>query len=288
MACGYKRRCMFRLSVGWVPAMSLLAVAGISGGCSLFGGGRGAAKDLVLREHFADQTPAHVEPGALDSVVLLYDPKKPTLGSGTVIAPDRVLTAAHVVDDMTRDERGRLLVEIDGEPLTAVVEAAGDLDQPHGDWAVLALDRARWSQVAIVHEPARDIRWVPPTGTEILLVGYASGFFPDKMINVDTPTPCVVAKIVNTAPEHAAWFAEGDLVDLKGMSGGAAMLWNRERNRAELIGLFRGYVRTETVTTRETEIAGVITTTRETVEPGIAFTIHRLPELVRNPRPNTR
>jgi len=236
-----------------------------------------------LRQHFDDQTPAYVDPGALDSVVLIYDAKATMLGSGTVIAPDRVLTAAHVIDDMTRDERGRLTVNIDGKPVTAVVEGAGDPHAQHGDWALLALDRAYWSQVAVVHEPARTLGWTPPIGAEILLVGFAAGFFPDKVIDVDKPTPCLVARVQATKPAQPEWYAEGDLVEPKGMSGGAAMLWNHEKNRPELIGIFRGYVGTATVRTEQTLVLGVVTSEREITARGIAFTIHRLPQCVTNP-----
>lgn len=238
-----------------------------------------------VRHTFDDGTPEYVPAGALDAVVLLSDPVHSTLGSGIVIAPDRILTALHVVADMPRDERGRLELQVDGEAAIAVLEACGDVDGPHGDWAVLAFELPRWRRAAIVHPAAHDDGWVPARGQKLLLVGYAKGFFPDLYVDVAAPTPSVEVEVCENGREHPCWYAVGEPLHLGGMSGGAAMIWNHDLGRAELIGIFRGYVGSETRTTQHRKIHGVTVQVDETVEPGIAFTIHRLPVLVRRPTP---
>lgn len=289
MACRYNVQRMIRLSARWIA--SILA-ATVASGCTgpALPPPRPVPKPELpyLKREFEDQTPDFVSEGSLDSVVLIHDDRTRMIGSGTVIAPDRVLTAAHVIAGLTRDARGRLAIRIDGRPVTAVVESAGDPAVPHGDWAILAFERPYWPRVASVYPATRDHRWVPEVDTEVLLVGFAAGFFPDKSIDVDAPTPCVRVRIRETGDDQPAWYAIGEPLDLSGMSGGAAMIWNFETGRPELVGIFRGYVQTETVTTERTRIAGAGTSVRETTRPGIAFMIHRLPPVVRNPEASLR
>ncbi|MGK0153675.1 MAG: hypothetical protein ACI9SE_000622 [Neolewinella sp.] len=289
MASRYNVEHMIRLSVRSIATV-LVAGCVLGGGCTTpepepQPAPDSAAKPALsyLQKQFEDQTPPFVASGSLDSVVLIHDDQTRTIGSGTVIAPDRVLTAAHVVSGLTRDERGRLSIRIDGQPVTAVVESAGDPELPHGDWAILAFERPYWVRVAAVYGATRDHRWAPEIDTEVLLVGFAAGFYPSLKIDVTAPTPCVRVRIRETGDRQPAWYAIGDALDLSGMSGGAAMIWNYESGRPELIGIFRGYVQTETVTTEQTRIDGVSTPVRETKKPGIAFMIHRLPAIIRNP-----
>jgi len=265
---------MIRLSLSAVIALGLLA------GCAT---PPEPKPQPVLATSFEDQTPDYVPAGALDAVVPIYHGATETLGSGTVIAPDRVLTAAHVVADLPTDDAGGITLRIDGIEVRATVEAAGDSDDPHGDWAVLRIDEGRFLQPAMVHAPARERAWRPLPETEVLLVGYAAGFFPDLTIDTDDPTPSVRAVIRESGADRPSWYAVGDALDLGGMSGGGVMVWNHEEERAELIGVFRGYVPTETVLTETTRVMGMPVTTRETRTHGIAFMIHRLPELIANP-----
>ena len=235
MACSYNTQSLIRLSSRLLAISLSLAGFVFSVGCAKTkSASRPTNKsDLTyLEKHFEDQTPSFVTPGSLDSVVLIHDDQTRTIGSGTVIAPDRVLTAAHVVSGLTRDERGRLPIRID---------------------------------------------------TEVLLVGYAAGFFPDMKMDVNAPTPCVHVRIRETSNKQPVWYAIGDAFELNGMPGGAAMIWNYEIQRPEIIGIFRGYVLTETVATEQTRIVGAVTSVLETKKPAVALMFHRLPAAVRNP-----
>ena len=295
MDCCYNVLVMIRLSLRLIRSMLLAVWCVLGFGCMsaeqskpATPADRGDRTDRrddfsFLQNHFEDQTPEFVASGSLDSVVLIHDDQTRTIGSGTVIAPDRVLTAAHVIAGLTRDARGRLSIRIGGQLVTAVVEAAGDPSLPHGDWAILAFEEAHWIRVATVYDRVRDYRWAPEIDTEVLLVGYAAGFFPNMQIDVTAPTPCVRVRIRESGELQPAWYAVGSALDLSGMSGGAAMIWNYETERPELIGVFHGFVMTETVTTEKMSIPGVPTSMRQTKKPGIAFMIHRLPAVVRNP-----
>ena len=86
-------------------------------------------------------------------------------------------------------------------------EFAGDPELPHGDWAILAFERAHWVRVAAVYEATRDHRWVPEIDTEVLLVGFAAGFYPTMKIDVTAPTPCVRVRIRETGDRQPAWLS---------------------------------------------------------------------------------
>ena len=183
MAFRYDVECMIRPSVRSMVAV-LVAGSVLSGGCRTPqpdpkpGSDSAGKPDLSYpQKQFEDQAPPFVAVGSLDSVVLIHGNQSRPIGSGTVIAPDRVLSAARVDSGLTRDERGRLSIRI----------------------------------------------------------------------------------------------------------GGAVMIWNYEIGRPELVGIFCGYVATETITTEQTRIARLSTQVRESKKSGVAFMIHRLPAIIRNP-----
>lgn len=244
--------------------------------------------ELELATSFSDQTPSFVTPGALDAVVPVYHADTETLASATVLAPDLVLTAAHVLEGLPVDEFGELELWIDGQRVRSAVAAIGDSAAPHGDWALVRVEPGRFLLPAVVHPPARRPGWRPEPGTEVLLVGYAAGFFSDMRIDTDAPTPCVRAVIEEASATGECWYAVGDELELGGMSGGGVMVWNHEERRPELIGVFRGYVGKTITQTEVYRVAGVEMPFRERRRRGISFMIHQLPEAVARPAAVTR
>ena len=249
----------------------------------------------IARE-FADRTPAYVPDGALRSVALLYDPTATTLGSGILVGPRTLLTAAHVVDDYPRTDAGQVAFQLDGKDVVATVLAAGNPEDPHGDWALLGLGQDSARPVASIHERALNPEWSPSVDDEILLVGFAAGFFDGGAIDLSRPSPSVPVRARapltdrDGAPVLSCWFATGEHLELGGMSGGAAMLWNSERGQAELIGIFTGYVVIRVRTHGVHTFLGFPMRTEVHEEPGIAYQIQRLPgeELLANTKRGAR
>ena len=256
--------------------------------CAFYACAAPPVPELVLATSFSDQTPSFVTPGALDAVVPVYHADTETLASATVLAPDLVLTAAHVLEGLPVDERGELDLWVDGHRVRGAVAALGDSEAPHGDWALVRVEPGRLLLPAVVHPPARRSGWRPEPGTEVLLVGYAAGFFSDMRIDTDAPTPCVRAVIEEASATGECWYAVGDELELGGMSGGGVMVWNHEERRPELIGVFRGYVGKTVTRTEVYRVAGVEVPVRERRRRGISFMIHRLPEVVARPAAATR
>ncbi len=230
-----------------------------------------------LRYQFEDQTPDYVPADAFDSVVVFYDAKESDLATATVIGPDRLLTAAHVVDDVEFDENGWAMRHVDMVPTRYRVVAQGDPLQPHGDWAVVQIEEPRWRDFAPMHADALRDGWTPTVGTEVFLVGYAAGFFPDRTVDVKAPTPSVVVEIFEPEWGGERWFGRGDSLHLGGMSGGPAMVWNAEHGRAEVIGVFSGYSPSTSTTATTARLLGVPVAQHEEHESTPAFSIQRLP-----------
>ena len=228
-----------------------------------------------LKTQFGNATPDYVKPEALHCVVVVTNEAKNRLGSAIAISETRLLTAAHVIDTDVGDD-GVVELLIDGELLQGKVVAMGDQETPHGDWAILEFESGHWDAVATIHDLARNQSWAPPAGTELLLVGYAAGFFPDLKVNIDEPPPAVVVRMSDIDSDDE-WLAKGANLHLGGMSGGAAMIWNSVEQRGELVGVLHGYLAT---TIEEQEIRrflGIEISRHIERTPGVAFVIHRLP-----------
>ncbi len=243
-----------------------------------------------------DQTPDFVTPGALDCVVPILvggADGRDSLGSGVVVAPDVVLTAAHVLAAAPRDDDW-VSLSVDGVPCRARVLASAAPEAPHGDWAVLQLDEPTRAPPARLHQPARAPSWQPSAGMDVLLVGYAIGFFSpaaggEVTIPIDEPTPCVRATI-RAEQRPDCWLAATPPLDLVGMSGGAAMVWNFEEQRAEVIGLVTGFepwVETVTTTTRRRAQQGAPQTMVREVST-VTYQLRRLPPPIANPGADLR
>ncbi|MBK7874581.1 MAG: trypsin-like peptidase domain-containing protein [Planctomycetes bacterium] len=264
-------------------------------------------------KRFESSPPAWADAEALSVVVLLYDPASPTLASGTVVAPDLILTAEHVALGLASDATGWNSLEVEGRTTRVRVEAHGDVDAPHGDWALLRLEAPRFERFAPIHAPALDPSWSPKPGTEFALAGFALGFYAKPEIDVLAPTPAVtvhaceapaddalVARSNERARAHddprtrggggrlgdpgpprsgteECWYASGDRLDLGGMSGGAAWIRDPETGRPELVGVFSSLVHTRVVERETTTFFGLTIATRERATPGLVYTIHRVP-----------
>ena len=107
--------------------------------------------------------------------------------------------------------------------------------------------------------------------------GPAAGFFEDKVVEVEAPTPCVLATIKDTDLDHKSWYASAAPMHLGGMSGGGVMVWNAERGRAELVGIFIGYVGSEQTTKETAKLWGITLRSHRRIEPRTAYIVHRLP-----------
>lgn len=181
-----------------------------------------------------------VPPRSFDAVVIVYDPQGPTLGSGVVLAPTRLLTVEHLFPEGA--ERGSVHArEVDGEPVTLTLLDSSSLAEEAGDWALATCEPALSRRAANVHAAAADEGWTPAPGTAVFVAGYAAAFFPERRVDVTAATPYVVARAVapqeDDARTDAMWPVADVPIDLGGMSGGGAFVWSEERERVELVGL---------------------------------------------------
>ncbi len=168
------------------------------------------------------------------------------LGSAVRVAPNRLLTARHVADALRHDAAGTFEFRIDGELVTGRVVAQGDVDAPHGDWALIEVDGAAWppERIAELHAPCAAPDWRPAPGTNVVLAGYASNFFPNRRLRLPTTAPTLASRVIDAGahPEDAeeAWFLAPNEFELAGLSGGAVFLRTLASKRPELIGVYTG------------------------------------------------
>ena len=74
-----------------------------------------------------------------------------------------------------------------------------------------------------------------------------------------------------------SWTLRGDPLERGGMSGGAAMVWNEARSRAELIGVFVGYSAARRISTTENVVGGVVLSRETESFPSVRFNVVRAP-----------
>lgn len=256
-----------------VPALVLAALTGCESSTEL-----STLEAPELSRSFDDQRPDFVPANALDSVVMLFAADRNKLASATIIAPNRLLTAAHVIDDLPVDESGTFSLEVDRQARRLRLVAAGNPELPHGDWAILESGTADLSPVVTIHPAALAPDWEPAPGSDLLLAGYARGFYlMTALIDPAEPTPCIAARFVDRESGIEGWLADGDALNLGGMSGGGAMIWNAASGRAELFGIVRGCIGTVETTKIESQFLGLTVWTHHEHTAGISHTINRLP-----------
>lgn len=177
--------------------------------------------------------------------IVLLSHDAPGSGTGILVAPNRVLTARHVVDAIRGDATSTFRMRIGRAWAVVRVVAQGEVDAPHGDWALLEANDANWPPelLAMVHPEALDPTWRPAAGAAVVMAGFASNFFPDKCID-DRWVPIVATHVLDAArlPDDVdqAWFVASRGLVLSGMSGGAVFLPPEPGGQPRLIGVFTG------------------------------------------------
>lgn len=172
-------------------------------------------------------------------------PDGPNAGSAIVLGDGRILTCRHILPEHAFEPpAGReLMALVDGRPVVySVAEAGATAMSLTEDWAVLEI--AGPDPPFTVHVPADiDVRFEADPdlepGDEVLLIG-----FWEKAASTASPT-FVRATIVK--PPFGIWVpdeiicVETPTTDvLRGMSGGAAVVWDPAGRRATVVGLYRG------------------------------------------------
>lgn len=175
-------------------------------------------------------TPAFLDESDLAPAVLISS-TVPGIGSGVVLAPDVVLTCAHVIEHFSADVE----LSIDGRRVEHSILAAGDARAPNGDWVLLRVDRALRGPDEVARIRA-DTDASPPPGTEVFLVGYPGRSYPGARIDLSRP-PRVVRARMATPDDADQWRVEGVGWDVAGLSGGGAYSWNAAEERLELFAI---------------------------------------------------
>lgn len=184
--------------------------------------------------------------------VVLLSRDKPGFGTGILVGPNRLLTARHVLDLFGGAATEAFRVCISESWATARVVARGEMDAPHGDWALLEVEGAAWppERLVTLHAPALAADWSPPEGTEVVMAGCGGNFFVGERVDPRVTAPTVATRTVgaDANPEDVgrAWFAASRGLDLAGMSGGAVFLRPGPTGRPELIGVLTGTTKNET------------------------------------------
>jgi len=174
----------------------------------------------------------------LGGVVLLHR-RDPGVGTAAIVGPHRLFTARHVADMLVPDPTKATEIGVHGRFRTVRIVAAGNADEPGGDWALLEVDGPRFAadRVVRIHAPALAADWSPPPDAEVVVTGYASAFYAGHQIDLRAPTPRVSCRVLADSPTPGEFACTHDGRFLAGMSGGPAWIRNPVDGRLEVIGI---------------------------------------------------
>lgn len=190
-------------------------------------------------EPYLSDEVAGVTPRDLGGVVLLHR-RTPGIGTAMIVGPRRLLTARHVAGMFVPDPTKATEIGVHGRFRNVRVVAAGNADEPGGDWALLDVDGPPFAadRVVRIHAPALAGDWLPPPDTEVVLTGYASAFYAGHQIDLRAPTPRVSCRVLADSPPPGEFVCTHDGRVLAGMSGGPAWIRNPVDGRMEVIGIY--------------------------------------------------
>ncbi len=187
------------------------------------------------------------------------------VGTAVPLGGGRLLTCRHIIPERAlarsgpdpRGPRGAanppVAATIDGHPAIYQVLAAGDEAGPRGDWALIEVLRLGEGPrvdlpptIAVEFDPA----WQPRGDEPVLLLGYPA--FADGDLGpvvAGRQPPFVLA--ARPSPKHESLEypdqilvrARGSGAHLGGLSGGPAVVWEADRNRAVVVGIALGELR---------------------------------------------
>lgn len=181
--------------------------------------------------------PDFLDAGDLAPAVLLSAPVR-GIASGVVIAPDVVLTCAHVLGMFPTEPP--LELGVSRLDVRAEVLEQGAPESAWRDWALL--------RTSVEVCPAESLAWVatsdqpPAPGTEAWVIGYPSALYSER--GVDLRLPPRVLRATFDEPDEDGWVLGREGRDLGGLSGGGIFVWNAAAARLELVGLCVGQIET--------------------------------------------
>ncbi len=230
----------------------------------------GAPSCTIVRTYDADVT--HLLPderrASLESLVCnlshqLWSADRKPVGyrsaSAVILDQDLLLTARHCVSELglTTEIDGIALAtppepyaRVDGARVRYRVVAAGDESAPleSEDWALIRIvcwaegERALMLSCRAEFGIGRELK----PGTEIFVVGYpnvdtGSANAPDAPIRATIIRGRVIRRpVFSPRIDEIVWIDIPGKPHLKGMSGGAAVIWDTENDRPIVVGIYRG------------------------------------------------
>ncbi len=203
-----------------------------------------AACSSYPSEPYGSDEHPRVDPRDLRCVVVLSH-DGPGTGSGVVLRPDRLLTARHVVEAFTDDLDAEFRLRIGFDWHRARIVARGPEHTLEDDWALVdvapPLDPEKAPSAAVL-AAATEPGYHPKPRQEILLAGYATRFYPNRIVDPRLPVPLVVTRYVSTDLKRGdsppSWVLQDRSLDLEGMSGGGAFVCDATTGGPMLVGVF--------------------------------------------------